>query len=250
VVTAFLAATATKVAIYVLLRVFFTIFGAEFSFEALPLGNILMVLAVLAMFTASGVAIFQTNAKRMLAYSSVAQVGYIVLGISMVTVTGVQAGILHLFNHALIKAALFLAMGCVFWRIGSVKIDDLAGLGRRMPWTMAAIVAGGLSLIGIPATAGFVSKWYLILAALEQGWWWVAALILASSLLAVIYVWRLVEAAYLRPPPDGAATGEAPLSMLIPTWSLVAANIWFGIDTRLSAGVAREAAAFLMRGGS
>jgi multicomponent Na+:H+ antiporter subunit D len=248
VVTAFLAATATKVAIYVLLRIFYTVFGAEFSFEVMPLGSILMVLAVLAMFTASAVAIFQSDAKRMFAYSSVAQIGYMILGISLASVLGVAAGMLHLFNHALMKAALFLALGCVFWRIGSVQIEDMAGLGRRMPWTMAAIVAGGLSLIGVPATVGFVSKWYLIQAALEHEMWGLAALILLSSLLAVIYVWRLVEVAYFRSAPADAPAGEAPLAMLLPTWLLVLANIWFGIDTRLSAGTALEAAARLLGG--
>ena len=248
VVTGFLAATATKVAVYVLLRVFFTIFGADFAFNSLPLGEILMVLAVLAMFIASTVAIFQADVARMLAYSSVAQIGYMVLGISLASVLGVAAGMLHLFNHALMKSALFLALGCVFWRTGSVQIGDMAGLGRRMPWTMAAIVAGGLSLIGIPATVGFVSKWYLIQAALERQMWWLAALILLSSLLAVVYVWRLVEAAYFRAAPENAPAGEAPLAMLLPTWLLVLANIWFGIDTRLSAGTALEAAARLLGG--
>ena len=250
VVTAFLAATATKVAIYVLLRIFYTVFGAEFSFGAMPLGSILMVLAVLAMFSASAVAIFQSDAKRMFAYSSVAQIGYMILGISLASVLGVAAGMLHLFNHALMKAALFLALGCVFWRIGSVQIADMAGLGRRMPWTMAAIVAGGLSLIGIPGTVGFVSKWYLIQAALEPGYWPLALLIVASSLLAVIYVWRLVEWAYFRAAPEGAKSGEAPLVLLLPTWVLVAANIWFGIDTRLSAGTAMQAARYLVGGAS
>jgi multicomponent Na+:H+ antiporter subunit D len=132
-VTGFMAATATKVSVYVLLRVFFTIFGVEFSFGQMPLGEILMILAVAAMFAASTVAIFQNNVKRMLAYSSVAQIGYIVLGISMASVTGVQAGVLHLFNHALIKGGLFLAMGCIAYRIGSTHIRDLAGLGKRMP---------------------------------------------------------------------------------------------------------------------
>ena len=250
VVTAFLAATATKVAVYVLLRVFFSIFGAGFSFEVMPLGEILMPLAVLAMFVASTVAIFQADVKRMLAYSSVAQIGYMILGISLASVLGVAAGMLHLFNHALMKAALFLALGCVFWRIGSVRIDDMAGLGRRMPWTMAAIVVGGLSLIGIPGTVGFISKWYLIQAALEQDGWWLALLILASSLLAVIYVWRVVECCYFRPSPDKAPSGEAPLALLAPTWILVAANIWFGIDTRLSVGAALKAAEYLVGGGS
>lgn len=245
VVTAFLAATATKVAVYILLRVFFSIFGPGFSFEIMPLGEILMPLAVAAMFVASIVAIFQSDAKRMLAYSSVAQIGYMILGIGLGSIAGVAAGTLHLFNHALMKAALFLALGAVFWRIGSVRIEDMAGLGRRMPWTMGAIVIGGLSLIGVPGTVGFVSKWYLILAALEPGWWWLAALILLSSLLSVIYVWRLIESAYLHASPEGAIAGEAPLSMLVPVWILALANIWFGIDTRLPVGVAHEAARLL-----
>jgi multicomponent Na+:H+ antiporter subunit D len=247
VVTAFLAATATKVAIYVLLRFLFTVFGAEFSFTVLPMGPPMAVLAVLAMFTASIVAIFQENVKRMLAYSSVAQIGYMVLGISLVTVEGLTASILHVFNHALMKGALFLAMGCVFYRISSVHIDDFAGLAKRMPWTAAAFVGGGLSLIGVPLTAGFISKWYLVLAALDRNMWPVAALIVISSLLAVIYVWRVVEQAYFRPPPeDRDVREEAPLSLLIPTWILVAANVYFGVHAGLTTSAAGQAAQTLL----
>jgi len=248
-VTGFLAATATKVAVYVLLRVFFTIFGVDFSFDQMPLGEVLMTLAVAAMFVASTVAIFQNNVKRMLAYSSVAQIGYITLGIGMASVTGVQAGVLHLFNHAIIKGGLFLAMGCIAYSIGSTHIRDMAGLGKRMPWTAAAFVAGGLGLIGIPMTAGFISKWYLVLAALEQGWWWVAALILLSSLLAVMYIWKVVERMYFQPAGEGVERSEAPLGLLVPTWILIGASIWFGIDTRLSAGGALEAAKALLGAG-
>jgi multicomponent Na+:H+ antiporter subunit D len=229
-VTGFLAATATKVAVYVLLRVFFTIFGVDFSFEQMPLGEVLMTLAVAAMFVASTVAIFQNNVKRMLAYSSVAQIGYISLGIGMASVTGVQAGVLHLFNHAIIKGGLFLAMGCIAYSIGSTHIRDMAGLGKRMP-------------------AGFISKWYLVLAALEQGWWWVAALILLSSLLAVMYIWKVVERMYFQPAAEGVERSEAPLGLLVPTWILIGASIWFGIDTRLSAGGALEAAKALLGAG-
>lgn len=249
VVSAFLAATATKVAIYVLLRVLFTIYGAE-TIAAMPIATPLMVLAILAMFVGSGVAIYQPNAKRLLAYSSVAQIGYIVLGISFLSVTGLTGGILHLFNHALIKSALFLVMGCVFLRIGSVQIADMAGLGRRMPWTMAAFVVGGLSLIGTPLTVGFVSKWYLIRASLEAGAWPIAFLVVASSLLAMIYVWRVVEYAYFRGHPDAGATiEEAPWTMLVPVWVLIAANVYFGINTGPTIGAARAAAEALLGGG-
>ncbi len=250
VVSAFLAATATKVAIYVLLRFLFTVFDVKLSFGVMPLDSILLVLSIIAMFAASVVAIFQPNIKRMLAYSSVAQVGYIILGISFANVNGLAAGIIHLFNHALIKGGMFLAIGCVFYRVASVNIDNLAGLGRRMPLTMAAFVIGGLGLIGVPLTVGFVSKWYLIVGALDRGWWWVAVLILLSSLLAVFYVWRVVEVAYLRPSSDKTANiDDAPPSMLIPTWILIGASIYFGINTELTVGVAKQAARHLLGAG-
>ena len=197
------------------------------------------------MFVGSTIAIFQVDIKRMLAYSSVAQIGYMIVGVSLVSVLGMTGGLLHLFNHALMKGVLFLAMGCVFYRIGSVALGDLDGLGRRMPWTMAAFVIGGLSLIGIPLTAGFVSKFYLILAAWDKDWWWLAGLIVLSSLLAIIYVWRIIEVAYLRDPPEGVEMKEAPLSLLIPA-CLALANIYFGIDTRVSVGVAETAAKYLL----
>jgi multicomponent Na+:H+ antiporter subunit D len=249
VVTAFLAATATKVSVYVLLRIYFTFFGAGI-FKSLPLDSILLILGLIAALTMPAVAIFQDNTKRLLAYSSVAQIGYMVIGISLVTATGVMASILHLFNHALIKAALFLVLACVFFRIRSVKIDDMAGLGQSMPFTMAAFVLAGFSLIGIPPTVGFISKWFLISAALEKGWWGVAVVILVGSLLAFIYFWKVVEVAYFRPRPEGAAAiAEVPIYMLVPVWVLVGANIFFGINTNLSVGTARRAAEFLIGGG-
>jgi len=245
-VTAFIASTATKVAVYMLLRFFFTIFGAAFSFDVMHLDRILMPLALVAIITMSLSAIYQRNAKRLLAYSSVAQIGYMVLGISFASVFGVAAGILHLFNHALMKGALFMAMGCVMYRVGSTRVDAMSGLGRTMPFTMAAFVLGGFSLIGVPLTVGFISKWYLVRAALEQGMWPVAVVVLIGSLLAVIYVWKVVEVAYFRPAPEDHGIQEAPLAMLIPTWILVLANLWFGIDAKLTSGVAIRAAQTLL----
>ncbi len=251
VVSAFLAATATKVAVYVLLRFLFTIFNVKLSFGVMPLDTILLVLAVIAMFAASAVAIFQTNLKRMLAYSSVAQIGYIILGISFANVNGLSAGIIHLFNHALMKGGMFLALGCIFYRIASVNINDMAGMGRRMPWTMGAFVVGGLGLIGVPLTVGFISKWYLVLGALERGWWFAAALVLLSSLLAVVYIWRVVEVAYLKPiPEDAPKIEDAPPAMLIPTWILIGASVYYGINTDLTVGVAKQAAQQLLGVGS
>jgi len=247
-VTALMAATATKVAIYVLVRFIYTVFGPAFSFGDMPLAYLLVPLAVVGLLSTSVVAIGQDKIKRMLAYSSVAQIGYMVLGIGMATTAGLTAALLHVFNHALMKGALFMALGCIALRFGTSQLEVFRGLGRRMPWTMAAFVAGGLSLIGVPLTVGFISKWYLVLAAIELGWWPIVAVIIIGSLLAIIYIWRVVEVAYLQAPDDDTRC-EAPLSLLLPTWALVLANFWFGIDTRVTVGMAERAAALLTGAG-
>jgi multicomponent Na+:H+ antiporter subunit D len=246
VVTAFLAGTATKVAVYVLLRFLFTVFGFDAPLKEW-VGTLLIALALAGVLVASLVAIFQDDVKRIFAYSSVAQIGYIVLGIGFASVTGLTATLVHLFNHAVMKAVLFLALGAVVYRVGGARLADMRGLGRSMPLTMAALVAGGLSLIGVPLTAGFISKWYLVLAALEAGWWPIAVLVLVGSLLAVIYVWRVVETVYMQPRSAGATeVKEAPWHMLLPIWVLVVANVWFGIDTDLTVGTASGIAAELL----
>jgi multicomponent Na+:H+ antiporter subunit D len=248
-VTAFLSATATKVAVYILLRFLLDVFGLGFALGEMPADVLLLVLGVAGVLSASLVAVFQEDVKRMLAYSSVAQVGYMVLGISLGSATGITAAILHLFNHALMKGALFLALGAVVYRLGGVRVQDLGGLGRYMPWTMGAFVIAGLSLIGVPPTAGFVSKWYLVLAALERGWWPVASLVLIGSGIALVYVGRVVESAYFGDPrADVSEVREAPLSLLLPVWVLVAANLFFGLYTDLSRGLAERATEILMGG--
>jgi len=246
-VTVFLASTATKVAIYALLRLVFTVFGGTDLFTGTDISLILIIVALIGMFAGAFVAIFQTDVKRMLAYSSVSQVGYMVLGIGMATAAGLTGSIVHLFNHAVMKGAAFMAVGAMFYVVGSVKLDDLAGIGKRMPVTTAVFLVAGLSLIGTPVTVGFISKWQLVQASLALGWWYVAAGILLSSLLAIVYVWRVVEVAYLKAPPEGPAPrGEAPLSMMVPMIVLAAATVWFGIDGDTTLRIAGEAANALM----
>lgn len=241
-VTVFLASTATKVAIYALIRLTFTVYGGTGLFETTMAREIVLVLAIVAMFAGAAVAIFQNDIKRMLAYSSVSQIGYMMLGVGLATGAGLTGGIVHLLNHGIMKGAAFMAMGCLFFVVGSVKLQDMAGMGKRMPLTTAAFLVAGLSLIGTPVTVGFISKWQLVQAALDIDLWYVAALILLSSLLAIAYIWRVVEVAYLQKPEGDVVRQEAPVSMLLPMWVMVGVTIYFGIDGETTLNLARQAA--------
>jgi len=148
---------------------------------------------------------------------------------------GLTAGIVHMFNHALIKGGLFMVVGCFALRLGSVHIDDWRGAGKTMPWTSLAWAIGGLGLIGVPVTCGFISKWLLLTAAVEHELYPVAAL----------------EVLYFSPPSDKAKKAkEAPLIMLLTTYSVIGATVVFGVWTTYSAGLAGDAASFLLKGGT
>jgi multicomponent Na+:H+ antiporter subunit D len=243
--SAFLAGTATKVAIYAFLRLAFSAFGVALVYEQLPGGAAGLVLGTAAMLVGSAVACLQPDLKRLLAWSSVAQIGYIVVGFSLATREGVAASFLHLANHAIIKCALFCAAGAVLLRLGDTRLEALAGLGRRMPLTFAAIVIGGLGLIGVPFTAGFVSKWALVQALVAQGAWALVAAVLFSSLLALVYVGRIVEVGWFREPPAGAPAG-VPVSMTAATWALVLLSLYLGVDSSAIGGWADAAARALL----
>ena len=250
-VTTFLAATATKVALYALVRFLFTVFGLEFTFEGSSLNWILMPMGIAAMMACSFQAAFQNDVRRTLAYSSVAQVGYMLLGISLATTAGVSAGLFHLVNHAVIKGALFMALAGVVISQQGTSLNDFRGLGRDAPWTMTAFAIAAVSLIGVPLTAGFQSKFALVLALFDGGWGWAVAFVMASSLLAVVYMGRILEAAFFRAPINpNKRRKEAPMLILVPLWILALANIWIGVQGGFVAGLAHDAAASLFIGAS
>jgi multicomponent Na+:H+ antiporter subunit D len=186
----------------------------------------------------------------MLAYSSVAQVGYILLGVSLGTAAGVSAGLVHLVNHGVIKGALFMAVAGAVLVYQGTSLNDFRGLGRSAPWTMTAFGISGLSLIGVPLTAGFQSKFALVQALLEQGWWWAAIVVVFSSVLAVIYMGRVLEAVFFQAPLNpNKRQKEAPLIILLPLWVLVLVNLWIGLNGRFLFGLTDGAAASLFGGG-
>ncbi|WP_017930117.1 monovalent cation/H+ antiporter subunit D family protein [Robiginitomaculum antarcticum] len=252
-ITAFLAATATKAALYLLLRFVFTVFDPSLAFIGATLTWLLAVLGVVGMFVASFQAIFQTDARRVLAYSSVAQIGYILLGVGMGTTLGVSAGYVHLINHGIIKGALFLALGAFWYRYGIKRVSDFNGLGKLMPWTMSAFTIAALALIGIPGTAGFVSKFQLLTAAADNGWWWAVGAVVVTSILAVIYMGRMLEAAWLQPAPlvngKPVASREAPWPMMVGLWVLAIASLVFGIMPAWPLELASGAAQVMLGGG-
>jgi len=244
-ITAFLAATATKVAIYILLRFMFTIFRPSFLEELNVLNFVILPLSIAAMIIASMIAIFQKDFKGLLAYSSIAQVGYILLGISIMSESGLTAAIIHLFNHGITKVALFMVAGAYVIKRGGSLLTNLQGAGFTMPWTSAATVVGCLSLIGVPGTAGFISKWILVEAAIENGKWPLAIVIIFSSLLAVVYCGRLIETLYFKNGNDETLVNEAPLTMLISIWIASLACIYFGLSTDITISVSDLAAKML-----
>ena len=245
-VSVFLSGTATKVSLYIFLRFFFHVFGGDYSFGQMLLGKVLLPLAVVGFFIMSIVAIFQSDIRRVLAYSSIAQIGYILAAISMATEVGLTAGIIHIVNHAFIKAALFAAVGCIVYRLGTAQIANMSHLIASMPWTVAAFIVAGLSLIGIPLTAGFISKWSLVSAAIDSGWNVIAVMILMSSLMAIIYIGKIIEVfCFQKSGKVPAQVKEAPLSMLVPLWALVLISLYTGIHGDLVVGFAEQSASQL-----
>jgi multicomponent Na+:H+ antiporter subunit D len=244
-ISVFLSATATKVAVYIMLRMVFTVFSTSILMIT-HTEFIFLTLGAFGVVVASTAAIFHYDLKRILAYSSIAQISYMVMGMGFASKLGITATVVHVFNHALMKGALFMAAGAIVYRLGSSKFENIYGIGRQMPWTFAALFISGLSLIGIPGTAGFISKWYFMLAALEQQAWLFALVILLGSLLSVVYMWKIFEALFFhRPACSAPPVTEAPLSLLVPMWVLVLANIYFGINTELTVGVADTAVRLL-----
>ena len=230
-VTGFIAAVMAKVSAYALFRILYFVTPLEgASAQALTLLGWVSVVAVLA---GSILAMAQHDVRRMLAYSSVGQMGYIVLGLALGTPTALTGAVLHVFSHAVMKGCLFLVAGGIRWRTGIVRIADYAGMGRRMPLTMAAFVVAGLAMIGLPPTLGFFSKWYLLSGAVEAGAWVFVAALVLSSLMGLVYFFRVFEAAYLRAPEGGPEATpprqELPVHMLAPILVLMAAVVIVGL---------------------
>ncbi len=229
--SALIAGLMTKVGAYAMIRFMFSVFTPEFVIDITRMAEILTWAAALAIIVGSVLAIAQSDIKRMLAYSSISQIGYILLGVGLVNVIGMQGGLLHILNHSLMKCALFLVAGAIFYRTGIRNLHQFQGLGKKMPVTTTVFLIAGLSMIGVPGTVGFTSKWYLALGSIEAGQWIFVIVILISSLLNIVYFWRVFDNIWFGHPHEveHIKRDEAPLSMLIPMVILAALCIFFGL---------------------
>ncbi|MBL76238.1 MAG: NADH/ubiquinone/plastoquinone (complex I) [Chloroflexi bacterium] len=189
----------TKVAAYAMLRMFLSVFPDGYLTNIVPVADALVILGLIGIAFGSIAAASQTDIRRMLAYSSISQLALIAVGIGLATPLAFVAALLHIVNHAAMKSTLFLAAASIRLQVGLQKVHNFAGLGRSMPVTMAAFTLSAISMVGIPPTAGFFSKWYMIQAGLNQGDWAVVVVILLSSLLTAVYLFKVLEQAYLRP---------------------------------------------------
>jgi multicomponent Na+:H+ antiporter subunit D len=229
-VAALLASVQVKVAAYALIRILLDVFPPRYVVDDLPVLTLLTWFGVAGVIVGSVSAIRQTDLKRMLAHSTVAQLGYIAIGIGLATPLALVGALLHVVNHAAMKACLFFVAGAVIEQARTKKIADFAGLGRLMPWTMVGFTVAAVSMVGLPPTAGFFSKWYLVSGAVGTDRWLVAVVIVASSVLTLIYFLRVLELIWFRSrDADEEPVTEARTAVLAPIGVLAVAVLVLGL---------------------
>jgi multicomponent Na+:H+ antiporter subunit D len=237
-VTSLIAPLMTKVMFYVMIRMVLSVFTPAFSFSRLAISDSVVWLAVIGILMGSLLALTERDLKRMLTYIVIAEVGYMVGGLWLGNRAGLTGAILHILNDALMTLCLFLVVGNITYKVKGHAFEDLQGLFRRMPYTMGAFVIGGLSIIGVPPTCGFFSKWYLILGAVQAGHFGFMVALLFSSLIGVVLFFRVIEIGYYEPFENrhGPASRhqnieEAPPSMVVTVLIVAAGLIAVGLYT-------------------
>jgi multicomponent Na+:H+ antiporter subunit D len=195
------AVAVVKAGAFGVVRIVYDVFGIEFA-ASLGVTLPLAVLASITIIYGSTRALFQDDLKRRLAFSTVSQVSYITLGVAIAGPIATIGGIVHLVHQGFMKITLFFCAGNFAETLGVHKVSELAGIGRRMPWTTAAFTLAAFGMIGVPPMVGFISKWYLGLGALEVGQDWVVLVLAGSSLLNAAYFLPILRTAWFDPPPD------------------------------------------------
>jgi multicomponent Na+:H+ antiporter subunit D len=240
-----LAPLVTKVMVYVMIRLVLTVFGVDFSFDSTLWATVLPWLVVIAIVSAAVMALAQREIKRMLAYLIVAEVGYMVGGIWVYNYYGMIGSVFHVISDACMTLCLFLGAGLILRKCKTTNFDGLRGLFSKMPLTMTGFFVGGFSIIGLPPTCGFFSKWYLITGAMVSGRWEYMLALLFSTMVMVVLFFRLIERIYLAVSEGGENLGkghgdlglteeqtrfsEGPLTMLVPLLLAAAVVLVVGV---------------------
>ncbi|CAN5825702.1 cation:proton antiporter [soil metagenome] len=229
------AVAVVKAGVFGFVRVFGFVIGPE-TLADIGMAALVATLAAITIVVASVIALRQDNLKRRLAYSTIAHLSYIVLGVSLLAPDAWYGGLLHIANHALLKITLFFCVGAIYVATGVDKVSDMNGIGRRMPLTMAAWGIASLGLAGVPPVGGFVSKWFLGLGAIDAGQPVLAAVVLGSGLLTAGYLLPVFHRAFFRPSERFNTYGEAPLAMVVPLLLTALLALSLGIGDFFSVG--------------
>lgn len=251
-VTVLISTVMAKVSVYALFRIVFTVFTTAYVIDTFPVTGFILFIATVAVIAGAILAIAQNDLKRMLAYSSISQIGYIMFALGVANQIALEGGLLHILGHAVMKGCLFMVAGLIIYRMGTSRFSDLKGIAKTMPISCAAFALAGASMIGIPPTIGFASKYYLVLGALEAGQWIYAAVFLLGSLLAAGYIWRFIEIAYFgdhhAEDRRQAPAREGPVSMLVPMVGLALLCLFLGVFVEVVMEAVRPAAMLLLGG--
>jgi multicomponent Na+:H+ antiporter subunit D len=243
------AVAVVKSGVFGILRSMYSIFGIT-ALIGLQMGYFVAALVSVTILTASIIAMQQDVLKKRLAYSTISQLGYIVLGAGLLNSIGLAGGLLHIINHALLKITLFFCAGAIITVTGKKNVSELNGLAKRMPLTMIAFSIAAIGMIGIPPVNGFISKWYLIQGSLESGNPVFVAVLIGSALLNAAYFLPIIIAAFFKKGEFTRAQGtEAPLSMLIPILILIAGCLIIGTNLQLTVPFFNNIADFLFASG-
>jgi len=241
-ISALLSGVVIEAGIYALCRLCFTAF--------LPVQHqwlsVVAVLSVVTMLVGNIMPLMQGDVKRLLAYSSIGHVGYMLAGLSIGTELALTGTFMHIFNHALMKGVAFLCVGAMIYRIGTRQLSDMYGIARRMPVTATALAISLFALIGMPPLNGFMSELTIVTAAFQSDLAWLGISVIINSVLSAAYYLRVVGAMF-RPAASAAVEGarEAPWVMLVPICVLVSMIIIFGLWPDPLMNLMRQSAACL-----
>jgi multicomponent Na+:H+ antiporter subunit D len=227
----------TKVSVYIMVRLMFSVFSVEYVFHVVPWHEMVVWLASIAIMVGSISALAQRDLKKMLTYIIIAEVGYMVGGAWLGNQNGLTGTIYHILGDALMTLCLFMAVGAIIFKTGQSSFEAMRGIFSKMPVTSTVFIIGGFSIIGIPPTCGFFSKWYLISGAIEAGQWVFVIALLCSSLINAVIFFRLIELAYFGDfashdhQKSRTTREEAPAVMLIPMVITAASLVLIGLYT-------------------